>query len=702
MDIKDKFMFATKITLCVPLRSLWLKIIALVLVYSYSYGQNSIRDQIDREREGNFDDVKTYEKARKFIRMDSNYYLGHMLEGAYLFYRANDELGFNKASIPLQKALAKIEHDYDRELRTRSNNYGVYSAVYRYHSDYGLITYFLGRCYQNVEKQDKAMEVLRHIRDRNFQIEFNSDSYNTMAWIYHRNRVYTSKNFPFLKNSVNENVAVANKMLDSAIWKLRNDFPMNNGLFDPNMLNRQYLSTFHYKAMIHDYLLDIDSANYYYDLLIQNQAYSSNNYAEFKLAMGEFQEADMFFQEAEQREQSPEKTTKEYYYMRGTLATYRGHPEVADTLLNKVLIEQGSTPGYGWHCIGLARAQHYEGLTAESQERTNKAARFQELHIGTTWGQEQYNLAVASLNYINQLQFKKEYWFEHDEWYFWLNPLNWYRWIKYSLEIRHHKMVLASLVAENPERAQVIYSVFSPENLITFDEVWSVIDGFGNEYFIDLYKQRLQTDKRPRVKKYFRYFLGKLYLAEGKEKEAIQYFNQVLNDPDREDSYQTLLLARTYEGLAEATGGSQREAYTQKMYELFPQLVPFSNLTAQFQLQVEGETSEVADDIISDLKKSNIDFSGNQKSPLVTLSFKKSGEAMDVSYRVETATHILQRGVLRVEANEQENAGKVLAYRLFGINKTTIGNMPIKPRPVAEKAKNVVSAINSMSHQGNL
>lgn len=694
MDIKDKFMFAAKITLCVPLRSLWLKIIALVLVYSYSYAQNSIRDQIDREREGNFDDVKTYEKARKFIRMDSNYYLGHMVEGAYLFYRANDELGFNKASIPLQKALAKIEHDYDRELRTRSNNYGVYSAVYRYHSDYGLITYFLGRCYQNVEKQDKAMEVLRHIRDRNFQIEFNSDSYNTMAWIYHRNRVYTSKNFPFLKNSVNENVAVANKMLDSAIWKLRNDFPMNNGLFDPNMLNRQYLSTFHYKAMIHDYLLDIDSANYYYDLLIQNQAYSSNNYAEFKLAMGEFQEADMFFQEAEQREQSPEKTTKEYYYMRGTLATYRGHPEVADTLLNKVLIEQGSTPGYGWHCIGLARAQHYEGLTAESQERTNKAARFQELHIGTTWGQEQYNLAVASLNYINQLQFKKEYWFEHDEWYFWLNPLNWYRWIKYSLEIRHHKMVLASLVAENPERAQVIYSVFSPENLITFDEVWSVIDGFGNEYFIDLYKQRLQTDKRPRVKKYFRYFLGKLYLAEGNEKEAIQYFNQVLNDPDLEDSYQTLLLARTYEGLAEATSESQREAYTKKMYELFPQLVPFSKLTAQFQLQVEGESNDLADDILSDLKKSNIDFGGNQKSPKVTLSFKKSGEAMDVSYRVETTTHILQRGVLRVEANEQENAGKVLAYRLFGINKTTIGDLPTKPQKLEDKTKSVASVAN--------
>lgn len=658
-----------------------------VLSFSVRAQHKSLRERIDRERDGSFTDIKTFEKARKFIRMDSNYYLGHLLEGAFLFYRANDELGFNKAIGPLQKALDKIEHDYDKELKTRSNNYATYAAVYRFHFDYGLITYFLGRCYQNVERQDTAMDVLRHIRDRNFQVEFNSDSYNTMAWIYHRNRVYTSKNFSFLKNSVRENVAAANKFLDSAVQKIRNDFPVNNGLFDPNMLNRQFLSTFHYKAMIHDYLLDIDSANYYYDLLIQNGTYSSNNYAEFKLAMGEFQQADLFFQEAEQREQSPEKTTKEYYYMRGTLATYRGHPEQADTLLNRVLTEQGSTPGYGWHCIGLARAQHYEGLTAESQERANKAARFQELHIGTTWGQEQYNLAVASLNYINQLQFKKEYWFEHDEWYFWLNPLNWYRWIKYSLEIRHHKMVLASLVAENPERVQVIYSIFSPENLITFDEVWSIIDGFGNEYFIDLYKEKLQTDKRPQVKKYFRYFLGKLYLAEGNEDEAIKYFGQVLNDPDREDSYQTMLLARTYEALAEATSGKQRDGYIQKMYELYPQLVPFSKHTMSFQLQVEGETNSLANNILSDLKNTDIDFGGDERTPLITLSFQKSGEALNVNYKVETRTHILQRGALRIEKLDQADAGELLGYRLFGINKTKVGEKPTKAEPVKKEEK---------------
>ncbi len=659
----------------------------LLFTAGCALAQNSIRDQMNSERNGSFLDDKTLEKARSFIRKDSTFYLGYLLEGAFLFYRANDELGFTKAIAPLQKSLDRIEHDYDPLLKIRTNNYAVYNENYRYHFDYGMIAYFLSRCYQNVEDQDKAMEVLRHIRDRNFQMEVNMDSYNTMAWLYHRNRVYTSSKFSFLKNTVRENVYAANRCLDSALQKIQNDFPVNNGLYDPKYLNRQYLSTLHYKAMIYDYLLDIDSANYYYDVLIQNNAYSSNNYAEFKLAMGDFNEAELFFREAEDREGSPEKTTKEYYYMRGTLATYRGHPEQADSLLADLLQKQGSTPGYGWHCIGLSRAKHFEGLTAESQEYANKAGRFQELHIGTTWGQEQYNLAVASLNYINQHQFKQEYWFEHNEWYFWLNPINWYRWVKYTLEVRHHKMVLASLVAENPEREQVIYSIFSPENLMTFDEVWSVIDGFGNEYFIDLYKKRLATDKRPLVKKYIHYFLGKLYLAEGKNKEAIEYFTKVLKDPNLTDPYQTLLTGRVYEGIATALSGKEREEYVQELYRTYPQLLPFSDLTMSFRLDVNGKVTDEEKTVLDDLKNSRINFINSQDVPVVTVSFVTKGDVWDINYTVSDRDLVTQQGSLRIELSERANAGKLLAYRLFGVTKSTVGEKPIPSQPVKEVTK---------------
>ncbi len=259
------------------------QVLFCLLVTLGASAQNSVREQIDKERAevSSFLDSKMYDKARSFIRKDSTYYLGYLLEGGYLFFRANDELGFNKALEPLKKALDKIESDYDPILRIRTNNYAEYGANYRYQSDYGLITYFLNRCYQNVEDQDNAMEITRHVRDRNFQVEINMESYNTMAWLYHRNRLYTSKKFSFLKNSVKENVSAANHCLDSALKRIQNNFPVNNGLYDPRFLNRQYLSTFHYKAMIYDYLFNIDSANYYYDALIQNNAYSSNNYANF-------------------------------------------------------------------------------------------------------------------------------------------------------------------------------------------------------------------------------------------------------------------------------------------------------------------------------------------------------------------------------------------------------------------------------------
>jgi hypothetical protein len=652
--------------------------------------QNNIRKQLDSEREGSFSDVKTYEKAKRFIRADSTYYLGYLLEGSYLFYRANDRLGFKIASEPLKKALAKIENDYDALLRTRSNNYGVYSANYKFHYDYGMIAYYLCRSYQNMELENEAMEVLRHIRDRNFQLEIYQDSYNTIAWLYHRNRMYTSKRFHFLKNTVMENVRTANKCLDSALLKMQNDFPVNNGLYDPSFINRQYLSTFHYKALIYDYLLNIDSANYYYDILIQNNAYSSNNYAEFKLAMGEFEEAEMYFKEAEEKESGTEKNTKEYYYMRGTLDIYRGHPEQADTLLTSVLKSQGSTPGYGWHSIGLARAQHYEGLTAESQNMVNKAARFQELHINTTWGQEQYNMAVASLNYINQHQFKKEYWFEHNEWYFWLNPLNWYRWIKYTLKVRHHKMLLASLVAENPEREQVLYTLFSPENLMSFDEVLSVTEGFGNEYFIDIYKHLLQTDKRPRLKRYFRYVLGRLYQAEGKSSVAIQYYQQALQEMSDGDPFDTMLRARSYEGLAAVMDGAERRHYLLELYKLYPQLVPFTSMKMAFRLNAQTQT-KLQEQVVDDLRSCSINFTDDAAAPLVTLSFKPQGQSLDVHYTVQTGAEVTQQGVFTIEPTAREEAGKVLAYRIFGIQKNITGEEPVpETLPAEEKGEKPV------------
>jgi len=82
---------------------IFLSFIFLLFQITLVAQQTPLRAQMDKERDGSFEDIKTYEKGRKFIRMDSNYYLGHMFEGAFLFFRANDELVLIKQAFLYKK-----------------------------------------------------------------------------------------------------------------------------------------------------------------------------------------------------------------------------------------------------------------------------------------------------------------------------------------------------------------------------------------------------------------------------------------------------------------------------------------------------------------------------------------------------------------------------------------------------------------------
>lgn len=549
------------------------------------------RNSIDIDRRSiSFSSQAAFEKSREYIRRDSTYYIGWMYRGAYLFNRANDEKGFTQAIEPLRKALELIERDYDKQLRTRTNDFIGYLAVNVVQSDYSYIANWLSGAYQNIENAQAAYEVLMHVKDRDLQYEAAVESWNTLAWIYHRNRMYTSEKFPFLMNSVAENDSMAYSCLDSAIAKTRRDNELNQGLFDPTFMAARYYYTYHYKVILFTYDFKLDSADYYYDILLRSGYYSSNNYANYMYMKGEFAIAEQFYLEAEDRDGSTDKHTREYFYMRGLLEVNRATPGRADSLLSKIIAKDGITPGYGWHNIALARSLLYEGLTTIAQRKLNIAARFEELHIGTTWGKEQYNLSVTMLNYLNQLHFEHEYYFENNEWYFWLNPLNWYKALEFKMRVHHFQLVLVSLVAANPERAEVLYPLFSSENLLSWDESLQMLDGFSNKYFIDLYEKMLQDDPRDGIRNYIRFVLAKLYISEGDEETARGYLDVVYNQlAMNRMEFDNLLYARTCEALAKITGGQESQDWLVEAYNTFPRAIPYSGEQLKFNVRIDGE-----------------------------------------------------------------------------------------------------------------
>src|SRR5678810_669387 len=66
-------------------------------------------------------------------------------------------------------------------------------------------------------------------------------------------------------------------------------------------------------------------------------------------------------------------------------------------MCNDIIAANGSTPGFGWYNIALARGYLYDAQLDSAEAALNKAANFKELHIGTTLTQSQYDLSINLL-----------------------------------------------------------------------------------------------------------------------------------------------------------------------------------------------------------------------------------------------------------------------------------------------------------------
>jgi hypothetical protein len=626
-----------------------------------------LRYEVDAKRIGtNINSEDALPRSREFKRIDSTYYVGWMYEGIYKFNHAADYLGFKNAAVPLEHAVRLLERDYRKQLATRSSDLMQYFPAYQYQLDYTQIAYNLLTCYNNMEEHMKSFELLRRVVKWNFQRDYMLDVYNQLAWTVHRNRYYTSAKYPFLKNNIDENERLANAYLDTGLRRIVRNKSLNATIFQPGYEEYEKQAVYHYKSMLYSYALKIDSASYYYNQMRNGPIFPHNNYATFRVVCGDFREAEKEYEEAVTQD-AGDKRLKEWAYYSSILDIYKSMPKQGAELTRDMIKANGSTPGFGWYNIALARCLHYDGQVRESDRYANKAAEFKELHIGTTLTQAHYDFSLQLIKLMNKQDVWERQKFEHRNW--WYNPVVLTNMTGLLGEKYLQQFLIINQFAQNPERERVIYKLFATESTVSWDEVWHLIKDFSTGFFLNRFQKELQTDERQYIRKYFRFFVARLKMKQGDYKEARILLEQVLRDPDIDAEYEKLLIARTYQAQAECAKELEDTRayndYLYRMYQLYPQLVPSTGMQMQMNLQVSGGVDEA---LVKRLKDCNINWATvGAMAPAAYLDFSVAGGKKMVTYYVvdRTGTYIVPKQSFTYA--KPEEAGVQLAYRLFNI-----------------------------------
>nr|MCU0395746.1 hypothetical protein [Chitinophagaceae bacterium] len=562
------------------------------------------RYEIDAKRQGVSPvDKDALPRGREFVRLDSTYYVGWMYQGLYLHDRSVDVSGYQRALPLLRKAFLLMEKDYSGLLSSLYNDPMFYMQNNLRYNDYLVMARALREGYEYLEMPDSAMWVLTKVERKNFRRDF-LGIYGSKAWIIHRNRFYTSREYSFLGNSVAENEQKALQACYQGFAYIRKNMPQNNLWFGEfqSQFDRQFI--YHYLALIHCYLKNYDSSNYYYQQMAEAGTISWNNYGSMKAEIGEFGEAIELYNRDKYKYGGIKNLMEPYYYL-PMLNIYAGNTREAMDIAKEAITYSNSSPGFGWYNIALARSYMYNGQLDSAWITLDKAANFKEVHIGTTLTQPQYDFTIGLLKlvwYHKKIDAVK---FLHPNW--WYHP----RWLYEvaALEARKytHEYVLANQLALNPERARIIYDLFCGESTVGYDEIYYLMERFSPVYFMKLMSDYYANDPRIRIKPYFELYRARLLWHRGDYQQSTATYLQLLGNPQLDSTHEKLFLARLYEGLwrkAERDRNHEESLkYQQLLFETYPNLIPFANLPFYLQLEVKGNTSFATSSIIADLKR---------------------------------------------------------------------------------------------------
>ena len=640
------------------------------------------RYEIDAKRAGVDPSSKdALPRSREFIRLDSTYYVGWLYEGMYKYDRSSDYLGYKNAAIPLQKAFDLLEKDYDKTYRSLFNNVNNLIANFNRYQDLYIIFTALKFCYDNIEMPDKSMQLINRIQAYNFKNDIGFELCYQRSWIYHRNRFFTAKDHSFLKNSVEENEKMAFQWCYNGIAyinKYRND---NDAIWGPAQGEERKLMLYHNLALLHCYNKNYDSSEYYYQRLVEGGRVSWNNFGGMQSEIGNFAVAQQYF--SEDKNKSYERFLREPYYYLPELYVYAGKTKEAIQMCNDIITASGSTPGFGWYNIALARSYLYDAQLDSAEAALNKAANFKELHIGTTLTQSQYDLTINLLKI--QLFDKKidEEKFLNKGW--WYTPASLYNIASYKAQKVSAEYVVVNELNYNPERNRLLYDLFCAEATTTFDEAWFLMKDFSPKFFIDKYINYQQTDKRSNIQRYFKLFVAKFKWNKGNEKEALKEFENIDRTSLVDTANEKLFIARLYEGLIKGydNNGDENKLmnFSNALFEVYPQLVPYTNIKTPVKLTISGVNDAVTKEVTEQIKDCNIDLSAQKIAPVATIVFNKKSASYEAIINVRSATGKPVIVNQRLIFKKADGAGKEIALRMFGKG----GSLVYDPEPTVAK-----------------
>ena len=605
-------------------------------------------------------------RSREFIRLDSTYYVGYMYEGMYKSDRSSDYIGFRNAIPPLRKAFVLLQKDYRRGLKSIFTSPEAYLASMNKYRDFLIISDALRQSYDNVEMPDSVMWVLNQVTSYRFPKD-HIGANSIKAWTYHRNRFFTSAKFAFLKNSVEENEQEAFGYCYKALNDIKVHKAANDLWFGPSQAETDRLNVYHYLALLHNYNKNYDSSEYYYKILAQNSSVSWNNFGGLKHEIGEFSVAREYYDRDKYK--YAQKTLREPFYFIPILDIYAGRTKHAMSLCKEAIDYAGSTPGFGWYNIALARSYMYDGQLDSASLALQKAADFKELHIGTTLTQSQYDFTInlLRLQLIDRKMSLVK--FLHTGW--WYSPVDWYHLVILKFQKIMQEYVLINQMMTNPERDRTIYELFCGESTTTYDEAYYLLQDFSPTFFTKKFIKYQTTDKRKSILRYFQLFQHQMEWENGDEDDAYKGYTSMVEDIKLDTTNEKLFLCRLYEGLSKASkekGEGNTNFYTNAMFEQYPQLVPFSGIALRINLTTSGILDKTTEAVLSELNDCNIDWVSDQdgNTAKAFISFTKKGDKYEAVINVTSGSGIATVTNEKMIFKEPEGAGKEIALRLFG------------------------------------